>query len=85
MDTKVPQSQIDSERTRKLFELAEEQGTTASEILSQLIDQNYEQSLGARRKSAAQEIGRLKIEDVPDSSPFSHRLADSHAAQLPTP
>ena len=69
---------LDPERRRKLGELAAEQGSTVSETVRRLIDTAYEDSLGARRKRAAQELGRLEIEDVPDPATLNRQLEAAH-------
>jgi len=65
---------LDGERRRKLRELADEQAASVSEIVRRLIDLAYEESVKARRKRAAQELGRLEAEDVPDSATRHRRL-----------
>ncbi len=69
---------LDQERLRKLRELAAEQGGPVSEMVRRLIDRAYEDSLRARRKRAAQELGKLKIEDVPDPATLGSQLEATH-------
>jgi hypothetical protein len=69
---------LDQERRRKLRELAAEQGAPVSEMVRRLIDRAYEDTLGARRKRAAQELGRLEIEDVPDPAILNRQLEATH-------
>ncbi len=65
---------LDQERRRKLRELAAEQGAPVSEMVRRLIDMAYEDTLNARRKRAAQELGRLELEDVPDPATLCRQL-----------
>ncbi len=69
---------LDQERRRKLRELAAEQGTTVSDLVRRLIDRAYEDTLVARRKGAAQELGRLEIEEVPDPATLHRQLEATH-------
>ena len=69
---------LDQERRRKLRELAAAQGTAVSEMVRRLIDRAYEDTLAALRKRAAQEIGRLQIEDVPDPPALHRQLEGAH-------
>ena len=69
---------LDQERRRKLRELAAEHGTPVSQTVRHLIDTAYEDSLGARRKRAARELGQLEIEDVPDPATLTRELEAAH-------
>jgi hypothetical protein len=69
---------LDHERRDKLKELAAELGTPVSELVRRLIDTAYEESLAARRKRAAQELGQLEIEDVPDPAMVGRQLEAAH-------
>ena len=69
---------LDKERRRKLKELAVEQGAPVSEMVRRLIDRAYEETLQVRRRSAAQELGQLEIEDVPDPETVSRQLESAH-------
>lgn len=78
MTTERLDVRLDQEGRRKLRELAEEQGAPVSEIVRRLIDRAYEETLRARRRRAAQELGRLEIEDVPDPETLSRQLESTH-------
>ncbi|PKB80664.1 MAG: hypothetical protein BZY88_08450 [SAR202 cluster bacterium Io17-Chloro-G9] len=69
---------LDQARRRKLRELAKEQGTAVSELVRRLIDRAYEESLNARRKLAAQELGQMEIEGVPDPATLNRQLEGAH-------
>ena len=65
---------LDQERRRKLRELAAEHGAPVSEMVRRLIDRAYEDNMDARRKRAAQELGLLELEDVPDPATLCRQL-----------
>ena len=69
---------LNQEHRRKLREMAAEQGTPVSETVRRLIDRAYEDSVVARRRRAAQELGRLEIEDVPDPAILIRQLEAAH-------
>lgn len=78
MTTERLDVRLDQERRRKLRELAAEQGAPVSEMVRRLIDRAYEETLKANRKRAARELGRLKIEDVPDPATLNRQLERAH-------
>lgn len=78
MTTERLDVRLDQERRRKLRELAAEQGATVSEMVRRLVDRAYEDTLVARRKRAARELGRLAVEDVPDSATLDRQLEAAH-------
>ena len=78
MATERLDMRLDQERRRKLRELAAEQGASVSDMVRRLIDSAYEDTLGARRKRAAQELGQLEIEDVPDAATLDRQLEDAY-------
>ena len=69
---------LDLERRRKLRELAAEQGTPVSEMVRRLIDRAYEDTLVERRRRAAQQVGRMALEDVPDPEFLNRQLEAAH-------
>ncbi len=69
---------LDPERRRKLRELAAEQGAPVSETIRRLIDRAYQEALQVRRKRAAQALGLMEIEDVPDPATLSRQLEGAH-------
>jgi hypothetical protein len=78
MTTERLDVRLDRERQRKLRELAAEQGTPVSEMVRRLIDKAYEETLLVRRRRAAQELGQLEIEDVPEPEMLSRQLENAH-------
>ncbi len=69
---------LDQERRRKLQELAAEQDAPVSETIRRLIDRAYEDTLVARRRRAAHELGQLEIEDVPDQATLNRQLEGAY-------
>jgi len=69
---------LDQERRRKLWELAAEQDAPVSKTIRRLIDKAYEDTLGARRRRAAQKLGQLEIEDVPDPATLNRQLEGAY-------
>ena len=78
MTTERLDVRLDQERRRKLRELAAAQGTAVSEMVRRLIDRAYEDTLATRRKRAAQKLGQLQIEDVPDPAALRRQLESAH-------
>lgn len=78
MTTQRLDVRLDQERRRKLQELAAEDGSPISEVVRRLIDRAYEDIQQTRRRRAAQELGRLEIEDVPGPAALSQELEDAH-------
>jgi predicted DNA-binding protein len=69
---------LDSECRERLSELAESRGTTAAEIVRQLIDDAYEEVLGHRRLQAAEELIASNAEIPPDPEELSQLLGTAH-------
>ncbi len=78
MPTERLDVRIDRERRRKLSELAAERKTPVSEVVRQIIDEAYADSLRARRIRAAQELARLEVEEVPDPETLSRQLEGAY-------
>jgi hypothetical protein len=84
MVTERLEVRLDPERRRKLSELAAEHGAPVSEVVRQMIDQAYEETLRGRRLRAARELARLEVEDVPDPETLSRQLEGTYEpADLP--
>ena len=69
---------LDRERRRKLVEVAEQRGLTISELVREMIDRAYEESLKAGRLRAAEELGRLEVEEVPEPEELSRQLEGTY-------
>ena len=69
---------LDHDRRRKLQEMAAEHNASVSEMVRRLIDNAYDDALRGRRILAAQELGRMAIEDVPGPAILGHQLESAH-------
>lgn len=78
MTTERLDVRLDPDRRRKLQELAEHQGDTVSGLVRRLIDAAYEETLRQRRLRAADQLGRLEIEEVPSPETLNRQLEDAH-------
>lgn len=69
---------LDSDRRRKLVEIAAARHAPVSAVIRDLIDQAYEEELRAERMRAALALGILEVEDVPDPETLSQQLASAY-------
>ena len=69
---------LDSERRRRLEEVAGESGVPISEIVRRLIDDAYEDIVRARRQQAIERLIGLNVEDPPDPDALSRELEAAH-------
>jgi hypothetical protein len=69
---------LDTERRRRLEELAQEDGIPISEVVRRLIDGAYENIMRARRKQAIERLIGLNVEDPPDPETLSRELEAAH-------
>jgi hypothetical protein len=84
MATERLEVRLGPQHRRRLSELAVARGAPVSEVVRQIIDQAYEDSLRDRRLKAAKEIARLEVEDVPDPETLARQLEGAYdSADLP--
>ena len=69
---------LDSERRRRLEELAAAKAKPISEMVRGLIDDAYEDVLRQRRRQAVERLIRLEVEDPPDAATLSRELEATH-------
>lgn len=69
---------LDEEHRRKLAQVAEASGVSASDAVRQLIDSSYEETQHVARLRAVAAIGRLQIEEVPDPETLNAQLDAVH-------
>ena len=70
---------LDTERRRRLEELAAAKAKPISEVVRRLIDDAYEQGcLAERRRQAVERLIRLEVEDPPDAATLSRELEATH-------
>ena len=69
---------LDKGYRERLDELSESKGTTAEEIIRQLIDRAYEEFLRERRLRAAEELIAMNAETPPEPDELSIVLGSAH-------
>ena len=69
---------LDTERRRRLEELAAARAKPISEVVRRLIDDAYEDVLRQRRRQAVERLIRLEVEDPPDAATLSRELEATH-------
>ena len=69
---------LDTERRRRLEELAAAKAKPISEMVRGLIDDAYEDVLRQRRRQAVERLIRLEVEDPPDAATLSRELEATH-------
>lgn len=63
-------------RRAKLDELAA-RGSSVSELVRSLIERSHEEEVaGAERLAAAERIGQMEVEDVPESAELKRQLSE---------
>ena len=71
---------LDSERRRKLEELAEMEDESISQTVRLLIDHVYEEKRRERRIRAAERLAALEVEELPDPEELSRQLNETYSA-----
>ena len=69
---------LDTERRRRLEELAAARAKPISEVVRRLIDDAYEDVLRERRRQAVERLISLEVEDPPDAATLSRELEAAH-------
>ncbi len=69
---------LDPERRRNLRELADGRGVPVSDVVRESIDREHEAWLRGARMRAAEAIGQLAIENVPDAETLKRQLEDAY-------
>jgi predicted DNA-binding protein len=67
---------LDPETRGKLEEVAAARGSSVSELVRDLIEHSYEEVAGAARLAAAERIGQMEVEDVPEPAELKRQLSD---------
>ena len=79
MRTERVEVRLDSEARGKLEEVAAARGTSVSELVRDLIERSHEEEVaGAARLAAAERIGALEVEDVPDPAELKRQFSEAH-------
>ena len=69
---------LDTERRRRLEELAAMRGESISQVVRCLIDEAYEAVMRERRWEAVRRLAGLEVEDPPDAATLSRELEAAH-------
>jgi hypothetical protein len=68
---------LDPKMRGKLEEVAAARGSSVSELVRSLIEHSYEEEVaGAARLEAAERIGSMEIEDVPEPAELKRQLSE---------
>jgi Arc/MetJ-type ribon-helix-helix transcriptional regulator len=79
MRTERVEVRLDPETRGKLEEVAAARGSSVSELVRSLIERSHEEEVaGAARLAAAERIGRMEIEDVPEPAELKWQLSGAH-------
>jgi negative regulator of replication initiation len=73
---------IDTERKRKLAEIAAEMGTSVSDVVRRLVDTAHAQVMARKRREAAQRLGSMATHDPGDPEELSWELDGAHDSGL---
>jgi hypothetical protein len=70
---------LDPETRGKLEEVAAARGSSVSELVRSLIEHSYEEEVaGVVRSQAAERIGQIEVEDVPQPTDLKRQLSEAH-------
>ena len=79
MRTERVEIRLEPESRGKLEEVAATRGMSVSELVRSLIERSYEEEVaGAARLAAAERIGALEIEDVPEPDELKRQFSEAH-------
>jgi hypothetical protein len=68
---------LDPETRGKLEEVAAARGSSVSELVRSLIERFHEEEVaGAARLAAAERIGQMEVENVPDPAELKRQLSE---------
>jgi uncharacterized protein (DUF1778 family) len=77
MRTERVEVRLDPETRGKLEEVAAARGSSISELVRSLIERSHEEEVaGAERLAAAERIGQMEVEDVPESAELKWQLSE---------
>jgi predicted transcriptional regulator len=68
---------LDPEMRGKLEEVAAARGSSVSELVRALIEHSYEEEIASvARLEAAERIGQMEVEDVPEPAELKRQLSE---------
>jgi Arc/MetJ-type ribon-helix-helix transcriptional regulator len=77
MRTERVEVRLDPETRGKLEEMAAARGSSMSELVRDLIQRSHEEEVaGAARLAAAERIGQMEVEDVPEPAELKRQLSE---------
>lgn len=79
MRTERVEVRLDLETRAKLEEVAAARNSSVSELVRTLIERSYEEEVTGARLRAAQRIGAMEVEDVPEPGELKRQLGEAHA------
>jgi len=80
MRTERVEVRLDSETRSKLEELAAARGSSVSELVRSLIERSHEEEVAGASRPAAERIGGMEVEDVPEPAELKRQLSEAHEA-----
>jgi predicted DNA-binding ribbon-helix-helix protein len=81
MRTERVEIRLEPESRGKLEEVAAARGMSVSQLVRSLIERSYEEEVaGAARLAAAERIGALEIEDVPEPDELKRQFSEAHGS-----
>jgi len=83
MRTERVEVRLDPQTRGKLEEVAAARGSSVSELVRSLIERSHEEEVaGAARLAAAERIGRMEVEDVPEPAEIKRQLSETYGQDL---
>jgi Arc/MetJ-type ribon-helix-helix transcriptional regulator len=77
MRTERVEVRLDPEMRGKLKEVAAVRGSSISELVRDLIQRSHEEEVaGAARLAAAERIGQMEVQDVPEPAELKRQLSE---------
>lgn len=83
MRTERVEVRLDPETRGKLEEVAAVRGSSVSELMRALIERSYEEELAKARLEAAERIGAMSVEEVPEADILKRQLAEALDDKMP--
>ena len=77
MRTERVEVRLDPEMRGKLKEVAAARGSSISELVRDLIQRSHEEEVaGAAQLAAAERIGQMEVQDVPEPAELKRQLSE---------
>lgn len=79
MRTERVEVRLEPETREKLEEVAAARNSSVSELVRSLIERSYEEEIaGAARFAAAERLGRMEVEEVPEPDELKRQFSEAH-------